>query len=72
MHNFFSDDIQFNVIDKIGDLLVKLNKNIDWEIYRTPIETNIHKDRSKGVHPPYDAIFMFKIVRSNNCMGYLI
>jgi hypothetical protein len=47
---------------QIGDPLVKLNKNIDWEIFSTPIETNMHKDRSKDGRPPYDAILMFKIV----------
>ncbi|MDR3185575.1 MAG: transposase [Christensenellaceae bacterium] len=69
MHNFFGDDIQFKTIDQIGDPLVKLNKNIDWEIFRTPIETNIHKDRSKGGRPPYDAILMFKIVTLHQLYG---
>ncbi|MDR3186397.1 MAG: transposase [Christensenellaceae bacterium] len=68
-HNFFGDDIQFKTIDQIGDPLVKLNRNIDWEIFRTPIETNMHKDRSKGGRPPYDAILMFKIVTLQQLYG---
>ncbi|MDR3186592.1 MAG: transposase [Christensenellaceae bacterium] len=69
MRNFFGDAIQFKSIDKIGDPLVKLNENIDWEIFRTPIETNIHKDKSKAWIPPYDAILMFKIVTLQQLYG---
>jgi hypothetical protein len=48
-------------LSKLGNPLMKIDGLIDWEMFRTPIERAIHKDMSRGGHPPYDVILMFKI-----------
>jgi IS5 family transposase len=60
--NMFGDEIQLRKLTKLGDPLEKINRVIDWEIFREAIEKAIRKDMSKGGRPPFDAVFMFKIV----------
>ncbi|MDR0373511.1 MAG: transposase [Nitrososphaerota archaeon] len=59
--HLFGAQTQLEILSNLGDPLIKANQLIDWEIFRQPIETTIHKDTSKGGRPPYDAILMFKI-----------
>ena len=37
-YGFFDQDIRLTKLEKLGDLLVKLNKNIDFEIFRPILE----------------------------------
>jgi IS5 family transposase len=60
--NLFGNDIQLRKLTSLGDPLEKINKVIDWEIFREPIEKAIRKDMTKGGRPPFDAAPMFKIV----------
>jgi hypothetical protein len=60
--NMFGNDIQLRKLTRLGDPLEKINKTIDWEIFRKPIGKAIRKDMSKGGRPPFDEVFMFKIV----------
>jgi len=54
-------EIQLARLSKMGDSLEKINKLIDWEIFRSPIVNRIRKaDYSLGGRPPIDEIVMFK------------
>jgi IS5 family transposase len=60
--NLLGPQIQFERLEKMGDPLLEINKIIDWEIFREPLESAIRKpDYSKGGRPPWDVILMFKI-----------
>jgi hypothetical protein len=41
-------ETQLERLPKLGDPLEKINKKIDWEIFRNHIEMTIRKDMSKG------------------------
>jgi len=54
-------EIQLARLSKMGDSLEKVNKLIDWEIFRAPIRKKIRKaDYTQGGRPPLDEILMFK------------
>jgi len=43
--------------------LDKLNKTVDWELFRSVLEKRMnYSDQVKGGRPPYDPVFMFKVV----------
>jgi len=43
--------------------LGKLNKTVDRELFRPVLEKRMnYSDQGKGGRPPYDPVFMFKIV----------
>lgn len=43
--------------------LDKLNATVDWELFRPVLEKRMnYSDQSKGGRPPYDPVFMFKVV----------
>jgi IS5 family transposase len=60
---FFDEDDRLRELSRLGDPLEKLNRSIDWEIFR-PIITKVLKKVAKGPggRPPYDYIVMFKIL----------
>lgn len=59
----FGADTQLERLTKLGDPLEKINAIIDWEMFRPVIEKRTRKDDySKGGRPPYDAVYMFKVV----------
>jgi IS5 family transposase len=60
--DLFGNDIQFRKLTKLGDPLEKINRVIDWEMFREPIEKAIRKDMSRGGRPPFDTVFMFKVI----------
>ena len=66
MLQMFTDGagIQWDRLKAMGDPFIEINKIINWEIFRKPIEDAIRSttDKSKGGRPPWDAILMFKIV----------
>jgi len=48
-------------LSKMGDSLEKIERVIEWEIFRSPIRKRIRKaDYSMGGRPPLDEIVMFK------------
>jgi len=62
---FFDADMRLVEISKQGDPLEKLDKRIDWEMFRSILEDALcqyEKDPSKGGRPPYDYVMMFKIL----------
>jgi len=59
----YGANTQLERLTKMGDPLEKINNTINWEIFREPIERRIRKDDySKGGRPPYDSVYMFKII----------
>ena len=57
----FGAEIQLERITKLGDPLEKVNRTIDWEVFRETIRRRVRKeDYSKGGRPPLDEILMFK------------
>jgi IS5 family transposase len=67
--HIFGANTQLEKLSKLGDPLLKINKLIDWEMFRAPIETAIRKDMSKGGRPPFDAILMYKITMLQQWYG---
>jgi len=67
--HIFGANTQLEKLSKLGDPLLKINKLIDWEMFRAPIETAICKDMSKGGRPPFDAILMYKITMLQQWYG---
>ena len=60
---FFDFDIRLSRIDKAGDPLVKLNKAVDWEIFRPTLEEAKKKPvKSNAGAKGYDSVMMFKIL----------
>lgn len=62
-YGFFDQDIRLSKLSQLGDPLVKLDINIDFEMFRELIETGLSKQaKGKGGRPPYDYILLFKIL----------
>ena len=60
---FFGVDTQLKKLTKMGDQLIGMKEQIDWEMFRSPIEKAIRKpDYSKGGRPAWDVVLMYKIV----------
>lgn len=62
---FFDAEFRLQDISKQGDPLEKLDRHIDWEIFRPILDNTFRaseKDPSKGGRPPYDYVMMFKIL----------
>ena len=59
---FFDEDARLSELSKKGDFLEKLNSNIDWEIFREPVEKALRENDPKGPggRPPNDAVVMIK------------
>lgn len=60
---FFDIEKKRNRLSELGDQLEKLNKVIDWEIFR-PVLNRIFKKTAKGPggRPAFDYVMMFKIL----------
>ena len=59
----FDWQTRFEQLDSGGDPLIKLNKIVDWEQFRSPLETIRDKERkSSAGRRPFDVILMFKIM----------
>jgi IS5 family transposase len=59
----FDDHFLFEKLTKLGDPLEKLNKYIDWNIFKSPINESFKDeltDKVKGGRPPFDKLIMFK------------
>ncbi len=59
----FDEERRLEKISKIGDSLEKLNRVVNWEMFR-PILNQVFKKemRGKGGRPPYDYVMLFKIL----------
>ncbi len=59
----FDEDIRLAKLSELGDSLVKLNRVINWEMFRPLLEKATHKEK-KGVggRPPFDCVLMFKVL----------
>lgn len=62
-YGFFDQDIRLSKLSQLGDPLEKLNKGVDFEIFRSILEDNLIKlAKGKGGRPPYDYVLLFKIL----------
>jgi len=60
---FFDFEFKMDDIKKHQPPLQKLNKVIDWEIFRLILESELlNKSKVKGGRPPFDKLQMFKII----------
>ncbi|MCP4458415.1 MAG: transposase, partial [Cytophagales bacterium] len=60
----FSEDFRLEKLSRQGDPLEKLNKVVDWEYFRPPLEKGmINQDKMVNAGAkPYDPLLMFKIL----------
>lgn len=62
-YGFFDQDIRLSKLSKLGDPLEKLNKGVDFELFRSLLEEKLTSQaKGKGGRPPYDYILMFKVL----------
>jgi IS5 family transposase len=62
-YGFWDQDIRLSKLSKLGDPLEKLNKGVDFEMFRILLEEGLSKEASGlGGRPPYDYVMMFKII----------
>ena len=62
-YGFFDQDIRLSKLNQLGDPLQRLNRGIDFEIFRSLLEKYLIKaSKGKGGRPPYDYVLMFKIL----------
>jgi transposase, IS5 family len=60
---FFDVDERLAELSAKGDDLERLNALVDFELFRPSLDTAVPRgDRSKGGRPPFDHVFMFKIL----------
>jgi IS5 family transposase len=60
-YGFFDQDIRLSKFSAMGDPLARLNKGIDFEIFRELLITCFDKPtKGKGGRPPYDYVLMLK------------
>ncbi len=60
---FFDIDERLKDLSAKGDDLERLNALIDFEMFRSSLEQAVPRaDRSKGGRPPFDHVFMFKVL----------
>jgi IS5 family transposase len=61
--NFFDEYYRLEKLSQKQDPLERLNKYIDWQIFRPLLTEALEKESAgKGGRPPYDYILMFKIM----------
>ena len=62
-YGFFDQDIRLSKLSQLGDPLEKLNKGVDFEMFRTILEEKLTPvSLGNGGRPPYDYVLMFKIL----------
>ncbi len=62
-YGFWDQDIRLSKLSQLGDPLEKLNKGVDFEMFRDLLEDRIIKEpQGKGGRPPYDYVLMFKVM----------
>lgn len=59
----FDEDIRLAKLSELGDSLVKLNRVINWEMFRPLLsEASRKENKGKGGRPPFDCVLMFKVL----------
>ncbi|TCW62467.1 IS5 family transposase, partial [Treponema sp. J25] len=60
---FFDEQDRLEELSRLGDPLERLNRVIDWEVFR-PCLNKVFKKEAKGPggRPPFDYVLMFKIL----------
>jgi IS5 family transposase len=62
-YGFWDQDFRLSKLSKLGDPLDRLNKGIDFEIFKELFESRLSKlAKGYGGRPPYDYVLMFKIL----------
>jgi len=62
-YGFWDQDIRLSKLSRLGDPLERLNKGVDFEMFREFLEDRLTKEpEGKGGRPPYDYVMMFKIM----------
>ena len=62
-YGFWDQDIRLSKLSQLGDPLERLNKGVDFELFRELLENGlIQLVKGKGGRPPYDYVLMFKIL----------
>ena len=62
-YGFWDQDIRLSKLSHLGDPLEKLNKGVDFEMFRVLLMDRLTKEpQGKGGRPPYDYVMMFKII----------
>jgi transposase, IS5 family len=60
---FFDVDERLKELSAKGDTLERLNGLVDFELFRPNLERAVPRaDRSRGGRPPFDHVFMFKVL----------
>ncbi|MCQ0988816.1 IS5 family transposase [Jiella marina] len=60
---FWDIDERYGRLSEAGDPLEKLNAIVPWEVFRKPLSKALKRsDGAKGGRPPYDPVFMFKVL----------
>ncbi len=60
---FFDVDERLEELSAKGDALERLNGLVDFELFRPDLEKAVPRaDRSRGGRPPFDHVFMFKVL----------
>ncbi len=55
----------------MGDPLERLNRVMDWELFRTDLQRVWEKERqSKAGAKPFDVVLMFKLLIVQRAMAY--
>lgn len=62
-YGFFDQDVRLTKLSELGDPLDRLNKGVDFEIFREILEQALAKvAKGKGGRRAYDYVLMFKIL----------
>jgi len=60
--SFFGDQKKLDKLESLGDKLLRLKQNVNWEIFRPLLEKHLYHVNEQGGPPPYDYILMIKIL----------
>jgi IS5 family transposase len=62
-YGFFDQDIRLSKLSQLGDPLERLQKGVDFELFRAFLEDKLSVGiQNKGGRPAYDYVVMFKIL----------
>ena len=62
-YGFWDQDIRLSKLSHLGDPLEKLNKGVDFEMFRDLLMDRLTKEpQGNGGRPPYDYVMMFKSI----------
>jgi IS5 family transposase len=60
--SFFGDQTKLDKLQMLGDRLIKLKHEVNWDIFRPLLEKHLYKVNDQGGRPPYDYVIMIKIL----------